>query len=227
MKLRNWMLGATSVLALLFAGGHATHAGDVVTAADASNSWTGPRVGIVGGYGWGKADYEGTGLLAEDESGSVDIQGAMLGGLIGYDYGLSNGLVVGVVGDLSWLNLEGSDCQGLAGCEYELQTEIDALGTLRGRIGFGLDNLLVYGTGGLAVGHVDVSVEGYDGSDSKTMYGWTGGAGVEYRISDPVTIGIEYLYIDLGESEFDFGSGTGVDVGVTSQAVRGSLNFKF
>lgn len=227
MKLRNGILGTASVLTLLFAGGNAAQAGDAVTAASPSNSWTGPRVGIVGGYGWGKADYEGTGLLAEDETGSVDIQGAMLGGLIGYDYGFSNGFVVGVLGDLSWLNLEGRDCQGLAGCEYELQAEIDALGTLRGRAGFGLDNLFVYGTGGLALGHVDVSVEGYDGSDSKIMYGWTGGAGIEYRISDPVTISIEYLYIDLGESEFDVGSGSGVDVGVTSQAVRGSLNFKF
>ncbi len=85
------------------------------------------------------------------------------------------------------------------------------LGTTRGRIGFVAtpDNrLMFYGTGGVAYGggnaHASVNdldnLVGYYGSNSQTRVVWTIGGGVEYAITNNITIKGEYLYYDLGSS---------------------------
>ena len=68
---------------------------------------------------------------------------------------------------------------------------------------------MFYGTGGFAYGggsrHFDVfdSLNGWDwngNGGSKTRTGWTLGAGVEYAITNNITIKGEYLYYNLGSS---------------------------
>ncbi|MGC9959450.1 outer membrane protein, partial [Roseiarcus sp.] len=41
----------------------------------------------------------------------------------------------------------------------------------------------------------------YGGSPSSTRVGWTIGAGVEYALTNNITIGAEYLYADLGSNK--------------------------
>ena len=78
------------------------------------------------------------------------------GGQVGINYEIVPRLVVGVEGDIDWSNIKGSvsacssktaagviDCATSAG-------KIDDFGTVRGRLGYVFDNLLVYGTGGFA-----------------------------------------------------------------------------
>ena len=87
------------------------------------------------------------------------------------------------------------------------------------------DNILIYGTGGLAYARVNEktalnsqagagansglvpNVFGYFcatgpncflGSSSRTAIGWTAGAGVEYALSRNISVKAEYLYVDLG-----------------------------
>ena len=61
------------------------------------------------------------------------------------------------------------------------------------------DHLLVYATGGFAVGHVsansnlDFTVTHYDVSGSNTEDGWTAGAGIGYAISNNWSVKVEYL----------------------------------
>ena len=90
--------------------------------------------------------------------------------------------------------------------------KLEWLGTTRARVGFVAtpDNrLMFYGTGGFAYGggsrHFDVfdSLNGWDWSGnggSQTRTGWTLGAGVEYAITNNITIKGEYLYYNLGSS---------------------------
>ena len=68
---------------------------------------------------------------------------------------------------------------------------------------------MFYGTGGFAYGggsrHFDVfdSLNGWDwngNGGSNTRTGWTLGAGVEYAITNNITIKGEYLYCNLGSS---------------------------
>jgi outer membrane immunogenic protein len=91
------------------------------------------------------------------------------------------------------------------------KASLDWLGTTRGKVGFVAtpDNrLLFYGTGGVAYGGGSSHFNVYDqtfsaywsGNPSSTRVGWTIGAGVEYALTNNITIGAEYLYVDLGSN---------------------------
>ena len=91
------------------------------------------------------------------------------------------------------------------------KASLDWLGTTRAKVGFVVtpDNRLqIYGTGGVAYGggsaHFNVYDSNYNaywsGNPSSTRVGWTIGAGVEYAVTNNVTIGAEYLYVDLGST---------------------------
>jgi outer membrane immunogenic protein len=83
-------------------------------------------------------------------------------------------------------------------------------GTVRGRLGVIVTpELLLYGTGGLAYGHVDASATFFEpnvgvppivapASVSKTKVGWTAGAGAEWMFAHNWSAKLEYLYLDLG-----------------------------
>jgi outer membrane immunogenic protein len=94
------------------------------------------------------------------------------------------------------------------------QSSTDYLGTVRGRVGFvPMDRMMVFGTGGLAYGNVDTRASAafttvaptgraslYDGQHSSTQLGYTIGGGVEYALTNNVTLKGEYLYVDLGRN---------------------------
>jgi outer membrane immunogenic protein len=91
------------------------------------------------------------------------------------------------------------------------KASLDWLGTTRGKVGFVVtpDNRLqIYGTGGVAYGggssHFNVYDSVYNaywsGNPNSTRVGWTIGAGVEYALTNNITIGAEYLYADLGST---------------------------
>ena len=87
------------------------------------------------------------------------------------------------------------------------------LGTTRARVGFVAtpDNrLMIYATGGVAYGGGNSHFSVFDastgsflsGNPSSSRVGWTIGGGVEYAITNNITIKGEYLYADLGSSNF-------------------------
>jgi len=89
-------------------------------------------------------------------------------------------------------------------------------GTVRPRAGIAFDRVLLYGTGGLAFGHVNYSANSdfrpgvptsilffqYPASSSKTKTGWTVGGGVEVGINKHWSWKAEYLYYDLRKESF-------------------------
>jgi outer membrane immunogenic protein len=83
-------------------------------------------------------------------------------------------------------------------------SSIDWFGTLRGRLGFANGPVLLYGTGGLAYGKVDLastfSVEGLSVSSQTTSIrtGWVGGGGIAYTLPQGVMLSLDYQYVDLG-----------------------------
>jgi outer membrane immunogenic protein len=101
---------------------------------------------------------------------------------------------------------------GSAVTSYE--AKIDWFGTVRGRVGYVWDRLMLYATGGLAYGKVAVggssTVSGTitPGSapfgithvigHSQNNTGWTVGAGLEEALGNNWTLKAEYLYVDLG-----------------------------
>lgn len=208
-----------------------------------ASPWEGFYFGVTGGYATGDADVNGSlrqnhlnpasQLVSED--GKADLDGGMVGGLVGYDYSVGNGIVIGVVGDLSWMGISGdADVDPaviLSGTDYTVDASVDWLGTIRGRVGFELGDALIYGTGGLAFGGVDTDLHvaggGNIGSDSGTQFGWTVGAGINYMATERIMLGAEYLYVDLGEQSYDFQRFGDADIDLNMHIIRGTLSFRF
>jgi outer membrane immunogenic protein len=128
-----------------------------------------------------------------------------------------------------------------------LKSRLDWLGTTRGRVGYVVtpDNrLMIYATGGVAYAGATGDFNIFDatrglalsGSPSKTRVGWTIGGGVEYALTNNWTIRGEYLYADLGKSNFTTpiatiapftGFGATGRINYNASIFRGAVNYKF
>ena len=126
---------------------------------------------------------------------SFDRNGYIAGAQIGYNQQVSNWLW-GVEADISLTGLSGSQTlqtQCLV-CFAPVLTSVtqnmDWFGTVRARLGVTNGPWLLYGTGGLAYGHVKYTYLNTNApfggpltisaADSGVEFGWTAGAGVEY-----------------------------------------------
>ena len=129
------------------------------------------------------------------------------------------------------------------------KANLDWLGTTRARLGYVAtpDNrLMIYATGGVAYGGGSSSFTAFDtfndllftGSPSSSRVGWTIGGGVEYAITNNVTIKGEYLYYNLGSKSFQStltGAFAAAFPGVVAtnkftfdgSIVRAGVNYKF
>lgn len=136
------------------------------------------------------------------------------------------------------------------------RVSLNWLSTVRGRVGFAVqDRLLLFATGGLALGrvdadgYVDVSIPGsppgntWKGANSALLTGYAVGGGAEWALSDRVSAKAEYLWYDLGNIRHQlncvqaaFGCNSGLTaystLGNASSSVRGNIvrigiNYKF
>jgi opacity protein-like surface antigen len=151
-----------------------------------ANAWTGGYAGLDLGVARGE-------LRGEDES-------ALTYGVFGgYDYQFNNGLVLG--GEAEF---QGNDDLTVDG------VEVDNVSRAKAKLGYAIDDLLVYGTAG--VSKVDTSL----GDATAPVYG----IGAEYMVTDRFGVGAEYLsenFEDLGSSNTDLKSDT--------LNLRGTLRF--
>jgi outer membrane immunogenic protein len=152
-------------------------------------NWTGFYIGAQGGYAWGSSVQTFTG-------GSTDrynINGGVFGGTLGYNWQFQQ-IVLGVETDISWSNINGSGpSTATYNCGTTCSTNVKSFGTLRGRLGYAWDNVLLYGTGGWAYGNIETNLNG--GTVNTWRNGWAAGAGVEYGITRNWSAKLEWLYV--------------------------------
>lgn len=233
-----------SVLALGVAGAQAadlTYEPAPIVEAPAAFNWTGFYIGVHGGVGGGDIDTTFTNEFGDySNTWSDNAFGGFGGAQIGYNWQFSPNWVAGVEADIAASGVKASFDANYGDVDYSeyVETKIDWFGTLRARVGYAWDNLLVYGTGGAAYGDVKISSgfndEGFisDSSFSDTKWGWTAGAGVEYGITQNITLKAEYLYVDLGSIGYDGLNGISEDIGHTDadiafHTLKAGLNYKF
>lgn len=136
-------------------------------------------------------------------SGDLDGTGFAYGIRGGVDY-VMDGWLVGAVADWSFGGDVADDT--LNGAE----SGVPNLGTFRARAGVMLGNSLVYMTGGLAHVEVEFGIENEDlaltGSDSNWSTSWTLGGGIDVGITDALSMGVEYLYVDVEDNTYAFGA---------------------
>jgi outer membrane immunogenic protein len=240
-------------------------------------NWTGFYAGLNGGYSWGNTNNSfATPLLpAYAYSASQSMNGWVFGGQAGYNWQFSPKWVFGLEGDIDGTGQRGTATQtpntavtvfvpGFAALALptittttttaaSLEEKLPWLATFRGRIGvLPSDRVLLYATGGLAVGEVKSTsliattttvVPSFGpgatatsaaalATANTTRAGWTVGAGIEGAFAANWTARLEYLYVDLGTLNNTF-----VGVGafaplltsshVTDNIVRVGVNYQF
>ena len=122
----------------------------------------------------------------------------------GYDYQMG-GVVFGVVGEWTSTSLEDAVTGfSTTPASYTFSRDVDSIAAVRGRVGLDMGSWLPYVTAGYAVAQVDQSYSTSNTANSFTPTssdgdadGWQAGAGVDKRLTDNITIGVEYLYSDL------------------------------
>lgn len=149
-------------------------------------NWTGFYVGAMGGYG-------------DNSNNQLGVKGGFGGGTIGYNWQF-NTIVVGLEADGAWASLTSSASAG----GITATAKVDALSTVRGRVGVAFDQVLLYGTAGFALADTQLgaSALGVGISDSKTLTGWTAGAGVEWMFMPHWSLKAEYLYRSFSSQTF-------------------------
>ena len=150
---------------------------------------------------------------------TINSSGFFAGGQIGYNYQFANNVVIGIETDLQWSGIEGKHDYSFVDqfgylSTYSFGGSVDYFGTIRARLGYAYDRFLPYITGGVAYGKTAYTYHtvtndpaGYDNyvqadDFSSTNWGWTIGAGAEYAITNNWTLKAEYLYVDLGSSDY-------------------------
>jgi outer membrane immunogenic protein len=191
--------------------------------------WTGLYVGLQGGYAWGSS-------IQTYNAGSTDrydISGWEGGGTLGYNWQVDPQWVFGVETDISGAHISGSGATMPSyGCGTICSTTVNAFGTLRGRIGYAFNNILVYGTGGLAYASIESDLD--DGTKTNWRAGWTAGGGVEYGFAPNWSAKLEYLYASFGsfvwtnETNANYSClGIACSTDARFSVVRAGLNYRF
>jgi len=166
----------------------------------------------------------------------------------GIQYGTNwqfNRFVLGWDSDFSFSDIKASQTVVTlpGGIVTSGEQKLDWLSTTRGRAGYLLtDNLLLYGTGGLANGRATantfITLAGCPlgtcsaGSESKTLWGWEAGGGLEYAMGHWL-LRAEYLHYDLGNLNYSVfdprtpAGWVGASNKVSGDIVRGAVSYKF
>ncbi len=96
-------------------------------------------------------------------------------------------------------------------------------GTLRGRAGVAVGNVLLFGTAGLAYGSLTAETVA-NLSETRTSLGWVAGGGLEVGFTPHWSAKAEWLYLDLSDRTF---SVTGASNGLTANLLRMGVNYRF
>lgn len=208
--------------------------------------WDGKYVGGVAGViiSTGSFDWDiYNDYFTTHDSGTFQFSGlGFMGGVTsGINFRLDDKFVVGIEGDASlvWLKNSGE----IDGNNYygELEEELNALLTLRGRAGVLSDDkdTYFYATGGVAAGNVSASAylssDGvFDDPEAVTVSGWVlgliGGVGVEHAINEDTTVKAEILGYALGSLDGSGFAGKGDSFGTYRPAgiiLRTGINYHF
>ncbi|MBW5436367.1 porin family protein [Bradyrhizobium canariense] len=226
---------------------------------DPGYNWTGFYAGLNGGYSWGRSNATVLPITPLAVSIGQNADGGLGGGQAGYSWQIDPRWVLGVEADLQATGESGRSTDALTAVRIGLvgvtgtttsSTDFPWFATFRGRAGVLADpSLLLYATGGLAVGEVKFGTQAtltaqlFDGanapvgapvtiagaivSESRTRLGWTAGAGIEKKFNRNWSAKLEYLYLDLGSATYFSGTANETTVGFHDHILRAGFNYQF
>lgn len=209
--------------------------------------WTGFYIGANVGGVFGDVDITGV----SEATGYVNIapldvpavnfsaDGVLGGAQLGYNFQMSD-WVFGVEVEGHGMDFDTAQAINADGDISSVESEWGATATAR--FGFVLAaNSLLYVKGGYATGNIKTSYLDTNGTPLTTglletdeiHHGFIVGGGIEHAIGENASFGVEYNYIDLGETDHTgIASGPGggpvvYDVGAQLHTVTARLNYHF
>lgn len=268
------LLATLAVATSTVAGAPTGNAADLATRpyakaqVDPAYDWSGFYLGGTAGGAWSRNTvgvspvngvaplYDVPDLSTLGAVGSTTTKGshAIVGGKVGYNV-QAGSFVVGIEADLSSFRFNATAAStgspfatmpaGFA--TFNETASASWLATIRGRVGYAADRVLVYGTGGAAFANVGFSnayvglsphgfgLENEVSAASQTKTGWAAGAGIEYALTRNWIVSAEYLHVDLGAISTSGLVTTGgaptatlnFSSKLTSDIVRGGISYKF
>ncbi len=179
--------------------------------------WSGPYIGVHGGYAWqdGSVLYDNEGhrghRLADPQLNSpLDFNSDIVGVHGGYRVQAGQ-FIVGVEGDYSRLSEGSDDSANATHPEYKhpelIHAETEYLASLRATLGYTVGNVLVFGTAG--IGFTEFKLSEGEPTDTSAnplrsasvdAQGLVYGGGVEFKLTEAVSLGALYLHYDVGKS---------------------------
>lgn len=191
--------------------------------------WSGPYIGISGGYSGAKSDStvtlsgtwasEATALQNEVVSRAgarQKMDNANVGAQLGYNY-QTGSVVIGAEADFTALPGHNDLVRGLTptttfpALSYAFTNRVDPKNSiaLKAKLGIATGKTLFYVDGGAAWTRATYGWEmssngGYKkaGSLTKTSAGWTAGGGVEHKFSENMSARLSYNYVDAGDESY-------------------------
>jgi outer membrane immunogenic protein len=202
-------------------------------------SWTGLYGGLIGGYGSGKtsADLFVNGVPSAESS--FGRSGGFGGAEVGYNVMVAPRWLVGIEGDASAAAVDGTGKVSVgARGSASTDSSVNMISTVRGRLGYTFGNLLIYGTGGVAVTGNESTTKitmplplGAQSSSARGLAaGWTAGGGVEWAFSPAISAKAEYLFVDFDAARdlnYTFPQRFHVTSETQMDLVRVGLNYHF
>lgn len=235
--MRNLLTGTVVILALAPIG--IARAADVPVKAPASAyNWTGCFIGINGG---GARSENSWAPLAGATLATTGPNGLFGGGQVGCDY-QAGPLVVGVEGQVDWINAENAAlAQG--GAPLEVRTQFKTLGTAAGRIGYAFGRVLPYVKVGIAGARYRQELDSVPGTaviptfaGSQNVLGIAAGAGFEVAVFSNLSFKAEYNFVYLGTNGVTLtcinpacaaSPGAPTDIRQNFQSVLFGMNYRF
>lgn len=167
-------------------------------------TYVGAQVGLAGlNSDWSLTDPV---FFSSSSDVGLEDQGFAAGVYVGHDIEL-DGFVLGAEADFNFMDLGDSASFTAGGEGLTIHASLDGVGSLRGRIGLPVCNLLFYATAGVAVGTATVGYEVnsilLSGSDEHELkLGGVIGGGVEAKLTDSLSARLQGLYYNFGSYTF-------------------------
>lgn len=156
----------------------------------------------------------------------------------GYNFQSGN-FVFGLDGALSAANFDGRFTSPNFTPAGAWTPNMNWMGSVTGKVGYSFGQWLPYVKGGFAAADVGSPLQGSpmgSFSQGSQLGGWTAGVGLEYQFSPKWSLGLEYLYTDLGTGGTGGSNALGgapisgspemYSTAIKTQSLLGRLNYK-
>lgn len=135
----------------------------------------------------------------------------------GYDQSFGS-VIAGVVSEVSTGNFKAGKEVSPLDPSYNIRSQANFLGSLRGKLGVGVSDIALYATAGVAFSNTkhkynetDGSGEHYNSSGKTT--GWVVGLGADYAINSKTSVGLELSHYNFGSAKHELLDTSNIPVG--------------